>query len=280
MAPLVRTGGSRHTGLAALPHRNIQFQFGYSDFYFISLKKMINCPTDHKVFFYDNTAAINITKPEDKAILKLMNTSGKIFEIPIPNKLGSSFSSDIILKDNLCLIHATQYPEEYFISYDLTTNTFSKMNIDSNYSDKINWDALPDYLSFNNKRLVLPLTGDDNNSYVMVLDNNWNVILKPVEGYSEGYTCQKLVIETDTDTIVYDEAGEILFTLSDKGYEKSDYQNQLSQKCPVPYSDDVMTFVIIGSYEPAYLDEHGDKLFSKINTSNTKLKSSKSYKSK
>ena len=26
MAPLVRTGGSRHTGLAALPHRNIQAQ--------------------------------------------------------------------------------------------------------------------------------------------------------------------------------------------------------------------------------------------------------------
>ena len=24
VAPLVRTGGSRHTGLAALPHRNIQ----------------------------------------------------------------------------------------------------------------------------------------------------------------------------------------------------------------------------------------------------------------
>lgn len=25
MAPLVRTGGSRHTGLAALPHRNIHY---------------------------------------------------------------------------------------------------------------------------------------------------------------------------------------------------------------------------------------------------------------
>ena len=25
MAPLVRTGGSRHTGLAAPPHRNIQY---------------------------------------------------------------------------------------------------------------------------------------------------------------------------------------------------------------------------------------------------------------
>ena len=27
MAPLVRTGGSRHTGLAALPHRNIHQVF-------------------------------------------------------------------------------------------------------------------------------------------------------------------------------------------------------------------------------------------------------------
>ena len=27
MAPLVRTGGSRHTGLAALPHRNIHSEF-------------------------------------------------------------------------------------------------------------------------------------------------------------------------------------------------------------------------------------------------------------
>ena len=31
MAPLVRTGGSRHTGLAAPPHRNIQYQTSISD---------------------------------------------------------------------------------------------------------------------------------------------------------------------------------------------------------------------------------------------------------
>ena len=29
MAPLVRTGGSRHTGLAALPHRNIHSEKSY-----------------------------------------------------------------------------------------------------------------------------------------------------------------------------------------------------------------------------------------------------------
>ena len=27
MAPLVRTGGSRHTGLAAPPHRNIHYRY-------------------------------------------------------------------------------------------------------------------------------------------------------------------------------------------------------------------------------------------------------------
>ena len=31
MAPLVRTGGSRHTGLAALPHRNIQTWYDFRE---------------------------------------------------------------------------------------------------------------------------------------------------------------------------------------------------------------------------------------------------------
>lgn len=30
VAPLVRTGGSRHTGLAALPYRNIHHSFFYA----------------------------------------------------------------------------------------------------------------------------------------------------------------------------------------------------------------------------------------------------------
>ena len=32
VAPLVRTGGSRHTGLAALPYRNIQWMVGIWSF--------------------------------------------------------------------------------------------------------------------------------------------------------------------------------------------------------------------------------------------------------
>lgn len=258
------------------------FEFGNTNFYFISLKKMINCPTDHQVFFYDDTAAVDITYSETESLskLKLMNTSGQISEIPIPKDFGSPYSSDIIIKDGLCLIQVSEYPEKNFISYDLSTNTFSKMNIDAKYADKINWDAIPEHFSFSNNRLVLPLTGDDDNHYIMVLDDNWNIIIQPVQGYSSEYTCQKLVVETNNDTVIYDKSGNILYTLSDKGYKKSDYQSDLTQKCPVPFSDNVMTFVIIGSHEPAYLDKNGNKLFSNINTNKSKLKTVNSYNSK
>ena len=43
VAPLVRTGGSRHTGLAALPYRNIQLSTETS-FFFLLLPEIILCP--------------------------------------------------------------------------------------------------------------------------------------------------------------------------------------------------------------------------------------------
>ena len=39
VAPLVRTGGSRHTGLAALPYRNIQFVLQVPPLYLIEQVK-------------------------------------------------------------------------------------------------------------------------------------------------------------------------------------------------------------------------------------------------
>ena len=41
VAPIVRTGGSRHTGLAALPHRNIQLEINERKKYFKSMLDII-----------------------------------------------------------------------------------------------------------------------------------------------------------------------------------------------------------------------------------------------
>ena len=49
MAPLVRTGGSRHTGLAAPPHRNIQsiiFRAIISAFVGIFMVSIFNCKSE------------------------------------------------------------------------------------------------------------------------------------------------------------------------------------------------------------------------------------------
>ena len=50
MAPLVRTGGSRHTGLAALPHRNIHVIFPHKD----KKKDIINRICRHRHENYAN----------------------------------------------------------------------------------------------------------------------------------------------------------------------------------------------------------------------------------
>ena len=55
MAPLVRTGGSRHTGLAALPHRNIQVP----SFHKIrKLVRALNVPPEP--LFYPNNHTDNL----------------------------------------------------------------------------------------------------------------------------------------------------------------------------------------------------------------------------
>ena len=60
VAPLVRTGGSRHTGLAALPHRNIQiiggFEINKIDSFQYFVEKL------GALFFVHNTVHIFLTK--------------------------------------------------------------------------------------------------------------------------------------------------------------------------------------------------------------------------
>ena len=59
MAPLVRTGGSRHTGLAALPHRNIHN---------VHLEKREN--KDYLVFGFEEVAEVCLNDDESQNNLK------------------------------------------------------------------------------------------------------------------------------------------------------------------------------------------------------------------
>jgi len=55
VAPLVRTGGSRHTGLAALPHRNIQRSFFVAiQYHVIPIMSIIDLKYFLRSFVSDN----------------------------------------------------------------------------------------------------------------------------------------------------------------------------------------------------------------------------------
>ena len=77
MAPLVRTGGSRHTGLAALPHRNIQYPLlTYQQIYLI-LHFLINSVTKIEIPHVPNSLA-------KKNTVEYMS----LFQIFPPNKIA------------------------------------------------------------------------------------------------------------------------------------------------------------------------------------------------
>ena len=49
MAPLVRTGGSRHTGLAALPHRNIHSGIDFTELTILRIEKGTRFVPDYEL---------------------------------------------------------------------------------------------------------------------------------------------------------------------------------------------------------------------------------------
>ena len=62
VAPLVRTGGSRHTGLAALPYRNIHFLYGIFANEMFYTTKSIWMPTGfHWLWNYTITSLFLVT---------------------------------------------------------------------------------------------------------------------------------------------------------------------------------------------------------------------------
>ncbi len=248
------------------------FLFGTSNFYFIKSGQWVECTTSIQVHFYENTAAVGVNYYDDEGVtkLKIIDLDGVISEIPIPEEISRNLRDDIVIKNGVCVLASTT--EQKLSIYDLSQNSFTEMKLKPYYTDKINWDAFQFPLICESNKIVLPLIGDDGEAYRMVCDDQWNVILEPVKGYADNYSCQRLVVETTDDTIIYDENGDIVCSLKDKGYEKGDYQSMFTQKCPVPYADDAMKFVIVGSGEPVYLGKNGDKLFETINIKKTKNK--------
>ena len=109
MAPLVRTGGSRHTGLAALPHRNIQMSSGG-----ITMEEKV-IRTDYTDIQFQDNGKLKLliivgTRPEIIRLAAVINKCRKYFDVILAHtgqnydyNLNGIFFENLKIKIQKCI---------------------------------------------------------------------------------------------------------------------------------------------------------------------------------
>ena len=242
---------------------------------------------NHDIYFYDDNAVIGI-KYEDpsetgyRARLCLLDTSGNLTEVPISGELGWNWDNPNFINEGYCVLE--EY-EAYLISYQLSTGKFSKM--ENEYSERVKGSALPEIRMFDNGRITMTLTGNDEENYVALFDNSWNIIGEPLKyvkyNFSDGMLIVLDWILDDSGVAyqeylsVYNSDGEEIFSPTENGYVSiTSFEDGVARALP---SDADSTFrsavsTTMGaladnqsgpvSGEFVYIDSEGNRLFENI----------------
>lgn len=183
---------------------------------------------NHEIYFYEDSAVIGIEyeDPDEtgyRARLCLLDTSGSLREVPISDDLGWNWDNPNFVNEGYCVLE--EY-ESYLISYNLSTGEFSKM--ENEYSERVKGSALPEIRMFDNGRIAMTLTGNDEENYVALFDDSWNMIGEPLKyvkyNFSDGMLIVLDWILDDSGNgyqeylSVYNSDGEKIFSPTENGY--------------------------------------------------------------
>ncbi len=234
--------------------------------YFPNFKKWVDfSPGGNATFYFkDDVALMDIDyggghKHRDgyRGKLQIIDLNGNIKEVVIPEDCGWNWSTSmtgISMTNGTCALY--EFLSDYLISYNSANNSFAKLSDD--YAEKVIYNDLPDPLVFNNGYIALPLKGSDGYRYVAVFDTNWNLAFNPIQIGNNGFyplSGDRLIVKTDSNTVVYDTTGKIIFTPSDIGCAGI-----------TPYADSVAR--VENKTIPTYFDTSGNLLFKEIDMSN------------
>ena len=178
--------------------------------------------------------------------------------------------------------------EDHLVSFNVSSGEIKVM--DNEYAETINWDWLPDDLVFTDGRIVLPLTGKDEEEYIGLFDTSWNIVGEPIRcgryELSEGrLVAVPKVLSGDGSTseqiIVYDTNFAQVFNGSEKGYKaitpyKSGVAYVLNEDAGSLLLESVDTLfgsaddypILDGAWKP--IDENGEYLYDTINMDHIK----------
>ena len=205
-------------------------------------------------YFYGNTALAEIeygggfdSSDGFRGKMNLLSLNGKRNKVIIPEACGWDWVEGPII-DNTCILH--EY-KEFLVSVNLKKGKFNKIADSS--ADKIIYDELSNPLAFSNGRIALPLKGDNGYRYMSVFDEEWNLVIDPIQidkNELHEYCNERLIVSADDDCIIYNIEGNIMYKLSDTEYsEILDYSNSVAR--------------VEGETIPTYVDKEGKLLFEK-----------------
>ncbi len=233
------------------------FCIGFNDFYSVNARKWttLENAAHSQIQFYDDFAVVSSEG------LTVMNTKGEVSERSLENLPVKDVNAAPV-KNGVCVLRNSS--EKYLAVYHFDTGEVYQ--IDASYAEKLNWESSLESLTFDNDRITLGLSGADEKSYVAVFDRQWNMIMEPIEykRFFSDYCDDRMIVSTETGTPVYDENGEIVFSLEDKGYVNDDFVRNGYR----PYENGVMQVITDDGVQ--YLDIQGKELLKHIETGSVK----------
>lgn len=200
-----------------------------------------------------------------RSLLHLVNVDCQETTVPIYPDLGWNWACNPTpaVSEGICVMMEL---DGFLCLYDLENNEFRKF--EGEYADRLISDSLEENSStkeqnpliFQNDRLVLPIEGSDGKQYIIIYDSRWNQISEPILASDYfNLSCERLVVESNHDTIVYDSNGNKIFALSELGYHDG----------MQAFSEDV-ALVNSSSDQLVYVDIDGNILFTGIDDSDAK----------
>ena len=250
-----------------LTNRDAYYGTEYTDYVSATTGKTIELHADVSSTFFENTTVAGFSShdPDEvgyRSLLHLINVDCQETSIPIYPDTGWNWDTSFnpAVAEGVCVIQ--ELHDGILYIYDVENAEFRKF--DGENADRLMLgviENLENPLVFQNDRLALPLLGNDGKSYVAVYDKQWNQVTAPIQtNQFFPISCDRMLIQTESGTVIYDVNGNEIFKMSDLGYQDEEIQ---------PFSDNVAK-IDSSSDELIYVDINGNILFDEMKLDNVK----------
>lgn len=209
-----------------------------------------------------DTCVIGVENTEEPQLV-FLSADGSITKVPVNLSYyedGLHISEFRLLSDDFLCI--TCGDDKLVGTMNIATGEMYRL--DPSYSKILEYI---EYIS--DDRIIVMLRGADNGQYHFIFDQYLNLICGPLDYFGVEAFSESIIIGGDSfnNKVVFDKDHNILFSLSELGYEG--YNPSTLESIPLEYSCGALLACDKDS-NPVYLDREGNLLFEELNFENTK----------